>query len=168
MHHTAPRPFVRPVLAAAAVLMAAALSGCSGSSSAGPAAGPGTAAPTETVLDPGSPAPVPSISQPAPDALAPGACRRSAPDLLALGQAAAQLSVDAPTPPVLSAVQAHQGNLSTALTGATGAQRAALQEVVATAGLVRIRVDSHSFDPSVAKELQAAYDRAVAACTPGN
>ena len=124
------------------------LAACSdGGSSAAPSAAPSRSAPPET-------------------AFADGTCRLAAPDVLAVARDADRLG-DGPTveAEVTEALREEQDRLFALAETADAAVRPALDRLVVAIGLVRVRADGNTYEPSLGADLVTAYDAVVRTCT---
>ena len=132
------------VLAAAACITALSLAACGGTS--GPSDG---------------------FAQPAATAFRAGDCRTAAPSVLVIGQQARQLGTKAkPAASTLAALTEAQAPLL-AHPSTDPQVGAALQKLVAAVGFVRLRSVGSVYDPALGKQVAAAYDGVLQACTSG-
>ncbi len=103
---------------------------------------------------------------PKESAFAQGTCRTAAPDVIAVGAALPELGdgpkVDAD---LRSSLQEAQDRLSALAETAEPTYKPALDALVLSIGLVRIRADGNTYEPALGKDLQASYDKLVKICT---
>ncbi len=140
----------RPALAATGLLVVVALAGCSNATFD---AGPGTS-------------PTPTLSQPDEAAFHPGGCRTAAPSVLQVGRDALLLG-DGPTPDaeVQGRLAQAQDDIDAAAAALEPQERSAVQALVVSIGLVRLRADGNTYTPDLGTQLSSAYEDAVRACT---
>jgi hypothetical protein len=103
---------------------------------------------------------------PTAGAFAPGTCRDAAPALLGL-HATARRVLRARHPDLAAAaadVKARQQTLIALRRNASADLAKPLEDIVVAAGFFRIRVDSRTFDDSLARSLDAAYAGVVRRC----
>jgi hypothetical protein len=103
--------------------------------------------------------------QPPVSAFVEGTCRVAAPDVLALGKAAAHLgkgtTIDAAAKTELKDAQAGLRELAD---GAEPAYKTALDRLVVSTGFVRIRADGNSYDPALGRQLMTDYANVLRLC----
>ncbi len=110
--------------------------------------------------------PTPGESLPPVAAFAPGTCRSAAPDLLALAaltrrnHTARDLSA-----PVRSELSRRQNALVALRPVADPTVRPLLDAVVTAVGLVRIRADSHTYDPALLRDVDTTRRNLQSTCT---
>ena len=137
---------MRPLaLVALGSLSAALLAGCTGSSS--------------------GPTP-PTFAQPSAAAFTDGPCRTLADPVLSVGRDARRLG-DGPTPPadVRASLKDAQDLLAASQESLQPPLAKPFGDLVVTIGLVRLRADGNTYEPSLGADLSKAYDAVVAACT---
>ena len=128
--------------ASAALLCAAFLSACSGSS--------GDSGP----------------KQPATSAFAEGTCRTAAPDILEIGRNAYRLGKGPEiAKPVVESLTSAQDRLSTISDAAEPAYRPALTQLVVAVGLIRLQAHVGSYHQQQGDHLVSSYNAVVTACT---
>ena len=134
-----PRRVVVPAL-----LLAALVAGCSGSSGS-----------KEKAFD-----------QPAESEFMEGPCRTVAGPILTIGREARKLGKD-PSPPaeVRKRLEQAQSAVFAVQEGLPPTLSKPFSELVISVGLVRLRSDSNSYDPTAGEALSKAYVALVAACT---
>ncbi|MCU1600356.1 MAG: hypothetical protein JWO22_1065 [Frankiales bacterium] len=106
-----------------------------------------------------------SFAQPRSDAFSPGACRELAPPVLQLGKDLHALGSKTPDPGQADAIKAAQARVRALQDQATGTLQPAVQKLVTTIGILRIRNDTDSYDASLARDAMTAYRELVDACT---
>ena len=137
-----------------AAALAVVLTGCDGSPAAAPSGG-------STV-----PAPLPA---PEESAFAEGDCALAAPDVLAVGQLVPRLGEDGEVEAeVKDGLATAQERLRAVAGSAVAPAREPLDDLVLSIGLVRIRADGNTYEPSLGEDLRAAYERTVETCTAGS
>lgn len=94
-----------------------------------------------------------------------GPCRALAPAVLALGKDLHGLGRKAPTATQRAALALHQKDLRTHQAGLDDELAPAVQDLVTTVGVVRLRADTNSYAPSLAGTAMSAYTGVVKACT---
>lgn len=113
--------------------------------------------------DPDEPAAAPS--QPAESSFAEGTCRLAAPDVLAVGSDLTRLGEEQVPQPVKDSLTEAQSRLDSLAETAEPAVQEPLQQLVVSLGLLRIRADGNTYEPSLAEPVKAAYEQVVTACT---
>jgi ferredoxin len=103
---------------------------------------------------------------PEESSFAEGTCRTAAPDVIAVGKALPELgdgpSVDGD---VRGSLQDAQDRLAALAETAEPAYKPALDRLVVSIGLVRIRADGNTYQAKIGDGLETSYDEAVEACT---
>lgn len=130
--------------AAAVLAILVLLGGCSGDSSDGGPAGP-------DVAD-----------------FSAGTCRQAAPDVLDLARQVGALGKEPRVPDeAKAAMRATQSRLLTASEQAAGPERAELEGLVRSVGLLRLRADGNTYEPFLGDDVRAARARVISTCTSG-
>ncbi len=106
----------------------------------------------------------PAFRPPAETAFSEGTCRLAAPDVVAVGQQAHDLG-DAVPPEAATLLRESQSRLDALAESAEPAVKTPLSRLVVAIGAVRIRSDSGTYESSLARDVIAAYDAVVSACT---
>ena len=106
-----------------------------------------------------------SFAQPKASAFHPGSCHDLAAPVLGLGKDLHGLGSKTPDSEQALAIKGHQGQVRVLMDDAPEGLKPVVQELVTTVGVLRIRTDTNSYDPSLAKDAMAAYRELVAACT---
>lgn len=113
------------------------------------------------------PEPAPTLAQPALTDFAAGACQAAAPDVLAVGREVFALGEGPSAPPeVQKGLVDSQQRLNDLVATAPPEVAPALQEMVVSIGLVRLRAVGSALDASVLRTLGRDYDAVVQACAP--
>jgi hypothetical protein len=95
-----------------------------------------------------------------------GDCSTIATDLIDLGRATYDLrGVAAPDEAARDTLRSAQDRVAAIAETADPTVKPALDRVVLTSGLVRIRADTRLLEPEVLDDLRAAYEQAVKVCT---
>lgn len=104
--------------------------------------------------------------QPKPAAFKDGPCRAVADSVLSIGRDARKLGKGS-TPPrgVRDDLKSAQDAVAAVQSGLDPALVVPFSRLVIAVGVVRLRADSNTFDPSLATSLSTAYDGVVSACT---
>lgn len=145
-----------PALLAGTLLTAALLSGCTGDDA--PAGGQPAAAPS-------SAAAAPALPRPPEQDFSEGTCRAAAADVVALADTVQGLGQGPTVPaPVLAELTATQERLRAFLEGAEPAVRPALDQLIVSLGLARIRAVGNTYDSSLTQAVSTAYGEVLGAC----
>ena len=106
---------------------------------------------------------------PAESAFLEGTCRTAAPDVIAVGRTLPRLGdggeVDQA---VKDELRIAQDGLFALVETAEQAYMPALDELVVSVGIVRIRADSNSYEPDLGGLLRRSYERVLSVCTAPN
>ena len=106
---------------------------------------------------------------PAESAFLEGTCRKAAPDVIAVGRTLPRLGdggvVD---PAVKDELRVAQDGLFALVPAAEEPYKSALDELVLSTGIVRIRADSNTYEPDLGGLLRRSYERALSVCTAAN
>lgn len=107
-----------------------------------------------------------SFAQPKPSAFKGGPCRAVADQVLSVGRDARKLGKGT-TPPakVRADLKSAQEAVVAVQAGLDPVLAVPFSGLVVAVGLVRLRADSNTYDPSLASSLSTAYDAVVSACT---
>ncbi|MCW2672176.1 MAG: hypothetical protein JWP14_765 [Frankiales bacterium] len=106
-----------------------------------------------------------SFHQPRASAFTAGSCRDLAPSVLRLGRDLHGLGSNAPTREQQAAIKAAQTDVRNLQPRLPTSLAAVVQELVTTVGILRLRTDTDSYDPSLAGTAMTAYRGVVTACT---
>lgn len=114
----------------------------------------------------GSSTPKSTFTQPKPAAFKDGPCRAVAPSVLSIGRDARKLG-KGPMPPasVRDDLKSAQDAVAAVQAGLDPALVAPFSRLVIAVGVVRIRADSNTFEPALARSLSEAYEGVLSACT---
>ncbi len=108
----------------------------------------------------------PAFAQPAESAFHDGPCRAVAPAVLALGKDAHALKgAGRPDAEMSTRLKSNQDAVFAAAPAAPLDVKTALDKLVVTIGIVRIRTDSNTYIPSLSNDLLTSYQAVVTACT---
>jgi len=106
---------------------------------------------------------------PAESAFLEGTCRMAAPDVIAIGRALPRLGdggeVDQA---VKDELRIAQDGVFALVETAEEPYMPALDELVVSVGIVRIRADGNSYEPDLGGLLRRSYDRVLSVCTAPN
>lgn len=115
--------------------------------------------------EPDADVPSDAFEQPSPASFRPGFCSDAAEAVLAAGQDLHVLGPGPTVPPEpLEDLKQAQAALA-ALLPSSDPAAAAVKALVVSAGLVRLRADGNTYDPSLGDAALADYRAVVAACT---
>lgn len=108
----------------------------------------------------------PAPALPDASSFAAGTCQAAAPDVLAVGRAIPRFGSDKTVPgDVKTSLRDAQDRLSALAEAAEPSVRPALQDLVVSIGLLRIRADGNTYEPSLGRQVSSDYDSVVRACT---
>lgn len=105
------------------------------------------------------------FAQPSPRAFAPGSCRALAPAVLQLGRTLHGLGTSAPSDAERASLKRAQSDVRARQTDVPGSLAPTVDELVTKVGLLRLRTDTDSYTPALARDAMAAYRDLVKACT---
>ncbi len=103
---------------------------------------------------------------PAESAFLEGTCRTAAPDVIAIGRTISRLGDDnVVDQDVKDELRIAQDGVFELVATAEEPFRAALDELVVSTGVVRIRADGNSYEPDLGGLLRRSYERVLSVCT---
>lgn len=106
----------------------------------------------------------PGFSQPTLSAFTPGSCQTLAPSVLALGRDLHSLGTRSPSDSRSDALKSDQAQLRSRQAGLSTELAPTVQQLVTAVGIVRLRADTDSYDPSLARRALGAYREVLSAC----
>jgi hypothetical protein len=109
-----------------------------------------------------------SFSQPQASAFSSGPCSAVAPAVLDVGKDAHSLAGRKPPTPAISAsLKTNQDLINAVQPGLSADLAPAFRALVIQIGVVRLRTDTNTYQPSLGSDLMSSYDALVKACTAG-